>query len=213
MFMMLAQFANNSDYFDFFRAQLEAGKVVILDNGAYEGKMVLPSELYYLSKELDPTFTVMPDVVDSRGASEQLEREFLSFGPAPQKLMKVMHGRDELDVVDNYLENVYKYGAVAFPRCLRERRLRVIRFLARFGLFNRRYTHFLGCWDSTGMEIVDLYKQAATAQLVNSIDTKLSWKSLQRAEDFCSNLSVSDEEVATIANHITIMEGLCRSTS
>jgi len=101
--MVLAQFAaRDEDYFNFYKTRGEAGDVIILDNGAYEGEQLWSEELIEVALRMDNVeMLVIPDVPNNFARNEDKCGEFLDLlddkfgwpdGEAyPFNLMKVIH--------------------------------------------------------------------------------------------------------------------------
>lgn len=101
--MVLAQLAAKDDeYFKFYKERGEAGDVIIMDNGAYEGEQMHPEELIEVALEMDNVeMLVIPDAPNNFARNEDKCGEFLDmlddrFGwdegeAMPFNLMKVIH--------------------------------------------------------------------------------------------------------------------------
>lgn len=101
--MVLAQLAaRDQEYFNFYKARGEAGDVLIMDNGAYEGEQMGHQDLLEVALSMDNIeLLVIPDTPNNFDQNEDKCGEFLDYldkefhwdeGEAyPFNLMKVIH--------------------------------------------------------------------------------------------------------------------------
>ena len=64
------------EYAEFYGQQRKKGRFVVLDNGAFEGKLLENDDLIAAVKELRPQEVVAPDVIGSRKQTYDRAREF-----------------------------------------------------------------------------------------------------------------------------------------
>ncbi len=127
----LAQHCGNKEYLGFFKEAVERGEHVILDNGAWEEKMVSFGSLWDIIQELKPTVAVVPDMIGIPGWSEYLRTSWLDFvetkGLRPNEeipylpaWMYPVHGGDIWEEIEEYLK-LPDDGWVGLPRKMSSR--------------------------------------------------------------------------------------------
>jgi hypothetical protein len=66
-------------YFEWYKRRREQGDFVILDNGAYEGRVIDAKELIRISDELKPNLLTVPDKVNDRDETQRLWDDFFAY--------------------------------------------------------------------------------------------------------------------------------------
>jgi hypothetical protein len=78
IFMCLAPFLKNKDYFNFFKKKVAEGKFVMLDNGAAEGEMLTSTTLVREAVRLGVSEIIAPDYLNNGYKTREKVKEFLN---------------------------------------------------------------------------------------------------------------------------------------
>ena len=75
-------FETHPEYYNFFKCSLAAGREVLLDNSIFElGESFDPKKYIKYITELNPTFYIVPDVLeDAQGTMSSWNKFFLNYG-------------------------------------------------------------------------------------------------------------------------------------
>lgn len=148
--LVLAQLAGSDPrYFEYYRGRVQAGDVVILDNGAYEGKLVDTKELMRISEELEPTVLVVPDKIGDYNESQRLMEDFYNLfyadfsAYAPQLMLTLQQdaGADIFTWAAQYVEYRTMAQWIGLPRVLGWARPQLIHGLQILGLWDGTVKH------------------------------------------------------------------------
>jgi hypothetical protein len=148
---------------------------VILDNGAYEGELVTPSELLRVASELKPSVLTVPDKINDARESERMARDFLTYTidfPLMRVLQHESRYPEDWEHLSRTLETNYTW--LAFPRILGDFRLLAIKAATEpYRNGEHSYIHAFG-WTGNLNEVRALAKLGVT-----SIDTSAPvWRGL-----------------------------------
>lgn len=187
--MCLAPFCNDYRYFEFYKAEsLRPGCTVILDNGAWENKLMHTKEYIELAEELKPQIVVVPDVLNDTAQTEQKCQAFLNCwdrGWAIQ-LMYVPQARHDSMFQDGLLLSAYRWGLekgfthFGISRAI-QNRVKFIHQSKKLQLWNPTYYHHaLGMQAGNFAEIYLLVQEG-----INSFDSSRPvWRLVEPKEDF-----------------------------
>ena len=155
-------FEINPDYYNFYVESLKQGRMVILDNSAYElGKSFDVEKFYYWIDQLNPTWYIIPDDKKDLDNNNKLFEDWLSHKkPANSLSIGVVHGRDWDEFVENYkkvashcdvisisMEDWFKDFHVSANsyQSFTWGRQEVIRNLSSAEILSKKPHHLLGC--------------------------------------------------------------------
>lgn len=110
MFMCLAHLIDEDEqYTSFYKRMAEEGKYIIMDNGACEGDLRLPTELADKCHRYGFNELIIPDVFDDGAATREMFHEsynyFRMYLPNI-KLMAVTHGKTMIEHALNIVEYI-----------------------------------------------------------------------------------------------------------
>jgi hypothetical protein len=208
--MMLAQYSRVLDYRQYFQNLARSGKVVILDNGAYEDTRVSNDELISIAAEIRPSFVVVPDKVGDKVVSDELASDFMRLWkplPGGVRCMRIFHGTGK-QVVEDIAKFQDRFHGIGIPRCLRHEREYVVSKLQDYWGMSSPYIHLFGCWDKTVMEISWLSRYPH----IRSLDTKLSYD-ISVSPDAVFDPLYRHYDRRTLIAHVEFMDQICRRQS
>ncbi len=114
-------FETQPDYLNFFKRSLAAGREVLLDNSIFElGKAFDPSKYIDYASDLDPTFLIVPDVLEDAKATMSSWNTFhLNYKLSDYtnaSTIGVVQGETYQDIVDCYkfMSDNADYIAISF---------------------------------------------------------------------------------------------------
>jgi len=114
-------FETQPDYLNFFKRSLAAGREVLLDNSIFElGKAFDPSKYIKYASDLDPTFLIVPDVLEDAKATMSSWNTFhLNYKLSDYtnaSTIGVVQGETYQDIVDCYkfMSDNADYIAISF---------------------------------------------------------------------------------------------------
>ncbi len=112
-------FETQPEYFNFFKYSLAAGREVLLDNSIFElGESFDPKKYCKYAEELDPTFYIVPDVLENtRGTISSWKKFMLNGAPKINALkIGVVQGDSYQDLVECYkfMSDNADYIAISF---------------------------------------------------------------------------------------------------
>ena len=112
-------FETQPEYFNFFKRSLAEGREVLLDNSIFElGESFDPMKYCKYAEELNPTFYIVPDVLeDSRATMSSWEKFMLNGAPKIDALkIGVVQGDTYQEIVDCYkfMSDNSDYIAISF---------------------------------------------------------------------------------------------------
>jgi len=113
-------FETQPEYYNFFKCSLAAGREVLLDNSIFElGESFDPKKYIKYITELNPTFYIVPDVLeDARGTISSWGKFFLNYGIDLRgcTAIGVVQGNTYQELVDCYkfMSDHADYIAISF---------------------------------------------------------------------------------------------------
>jgi len=113
-------FETQPEYYNFFKCSLAAGREVLLDNSIFElGESFDPKKYIKYITELDPTFYIVPDVLeDAQGTMASWGKFFLNYGRdlMGRTAIGVVQGNTYQELVDCYkfMSDHADYIAISF---------------------------------------------------------------------------------------------------
>ena len=114
-------FETQPEYFNFFKRSLTAGREVLLDNSIFElGESFDPKKYVHYINELDPTFYIVPDVLeDAQATMSSWNKFFLNYGEGLDRsktTIGVVQGDSYQDLVECYkfMSDNADYIAISF---------------------------------------------------------------------------------------------------
>jgi hypothetical protein len=111
-------FETNPEYYSFFKASKTLGREVLLDNSIFElGEAFDTKKFVKYVKELEPTYYVVPDVLeDSQKTVSSFHKFCLAYPDLPGLKIGVVQGKTYQELVDcyRYMANVADYIAISF---------------------------------------------------------------------------------------------------
>jgi len=111
----------NNNYRDFFKESAKKGYRVILDNGAFEKKLLNFTELHELACEIGASVVIAPDIYGGdTQESLSLSQDYANrFAEAPYSLMLVLQCAPRQILIDEMIEGLPSFFSwVGFPRIL-----------------------------------------------------------------------------------------------
>lgn len=186
--MVLAQHLDICEYFEFYRARVEAGDAVILDNGAYEDEPVSFPELLKRIQALQPTYYVLPDEPNKFDMSGIMSLDFIKFIKGENVLSRrlwIVHATPGhiTQFIQAYELGCTNAHGVGFSRLTEDygfgssnmRRVQFIRHLKRHNKWQPdKYVHAFGMLNGSVAELPYLAEEG-----VHSIDSSAPvWRGL-----------------------------------
>jgi len=113
-------FETQPEYYNFFKCSLAAGREVLLDNSIFElGESFDPKKYIKYITELNPTFYIVPDVLeDAQGTMSSWNKFFLNYGSdlKGRTTIGVVQGNTYQELVDCYkfMSDNADYIAISF---------------------------------------------------------------------------------------------------
>lgn len=113
-------FETQPEYFSFFKRSLAAGREVLLDNSIFElGESFDPEKYVKYINELNPTFFIVPDVLeDAKGTMSSWNKFFLNYGDdvKGKTTIGVVQGKTYQEIVECYkfMSDNADYIAISF---------------------------------------------------------------------------------------------------
>jgi len=112
-------FETQPEYFNFFKRSLAAGREVLLDNSIFElGKSFDPKKYRRYAEELNPSFYIIPDVLEDSAGTIKSWKRFMLNGPPEIDALKigVVQGDTYQEIVDCYkfMSDNADYIAISF---------------------------------------------------------------------------------------------------
>ena len=113
-------FETHPEYYNFFKCSLAAGREVLLDNSIFElGESFDPKKYIKYITELNPTFYIVPDVLeDAQGTMSSWNKFFLNYGSdlKGRTTIGVVQGNTYQELVDCYkfMSDNADYIAISF---------------------------------------------------------------------------------------------------
>lgn len=224
MMCLFQECDHKKEYADFFKAQVQRGAHVIMDNGAAEGVNPEISDLYPMYKYVQPTEIILPDVVYD--TDETIKRTILSLGylkakdsdfVAKTKIMAVPQGEtfaDWLECMRIFIDlpGVTTIGVSKFvtPKYQEQMgddanvRLECVgAILDRARLMNKDIEiHLLGCWQNP-IEIAEICK--AYGDKVRGTDSGIAYVYSRANIEYSPDIDRPDNE------EIDFINGTCDS--
>ena len=111
-------FETHPTYYSFFKQSLLQGREVLLDNSIFElGESFSPTKYAHYVKELNPTFYIIPDVLEDSEGTIKSFHEFVSTYPDIDSMkIGVVQGRTWQELVEcyNFMSEHADYIAISF---------------------------------------------------------------------------------------------------
>ena len=111
-------FETNPEYYSFFKVSKTLGREVLLDNSIFElGKAFDSKKFVKYIKELEPTYYVVPDVLENSQATMSSFHKFrLEYPDLPGLKIGVVQGKTYQELVDcyRYMAAMADYIAISF---------------------------------------------------------------------------------------------------
>jgi hypothetical protein len=112
-------FETHPEYYKFFKRSLAAGREVLLDNSIFElGESFDPDKYRKYVEELNPTFYIVPDVLEDSAGTIRSWLQFLLNGTPEVNALKigVVQGNSYQELVDCYkfMSDNADYIAISF---------------------------------------------------------------------------------------------------
>ena len=111
-------FETNPEYYSFFKVSKTLGREILLDNSIFElGEAFDTKKFVKYVKELEPTYYVVPDVLENSQATMASFHKFnLEYGDLPGLKIGVVQGKTYQELVDcyTYMANMADYIAISF---------------------------------------------------------------------------------------------------
>lgn len=110
---------DHPEYYSFFKCSLASGREVLLDNSIFElGESFSPGKYRKYVEELNPTFYIVPDVLEDYIATTSSWRNFICQGKLDTTALKigVVQGKTYQDLVNCYkfMSDNADYIAISF---------------------------------------------------------------------------------------------------
>jgi hypothetical protein len=210
--------------------------IVILDNGAAEGRCLTPLELIEAAKIIQPTYVVLPDTLDDPFHTHILARQAIVEASQvfpqgiPWTWMYVIHGRDTGEIISTIHQVSTNFrgeiGAWAVPRC------QVASLGTRFAtlqLLGGKPIHLLGCshnisddlycatnhMDVMGIDSANPIVMGINNRALDRWNIESNWKHLIRPEDYLTRdwgSSSHNTDKWRAANNVEVMHGVLTRT-
>ena len=156
-------FDTKPEYYDHFKKCVAAGRDVLLDNSIFELGTAFDAEKFAVRvEELQPTFYVVPDVLEDAHATIESFRKFDNGGDLPGMKIGVVQGKDFSEIVEcyKYMQSYadmiafsfdmsyFQYTGIGYCKLHRQLtgRIKLIDDLIKLGVWNwSKPVHLLGC--------------------------------------------------------------------
>jgi len=179
-------FETNPEYYNFFKVSKTLGREVLLDNSIFElGKAFDPKKFAKYIKELEPTYYVVPDVLeDSRETVSSFHKFRMDYAGLPGLKIGVVQGKTYQELVEcyKYMADNADYIAISFdyswyqtityccPSWILDEqskgRKRLINMLIEDGIWDHsKPHHLLGC------SLASEFKHYKHIESIRSLDT------------------------------------------
>ena len=179
-------FETDPEYYNFFKVSKTLGREVLLDNSIFElGKAFDPKKFATYIKELEPTYYVVPDVLeDSRETVSSFHKFRMDYAGLPGLKIGVVQGKTYQELVEcyKYMADNADYIAISFdyswyqtityccPSWILDEqskgRKRLINMLIEDGIWDHsKPHHLLGC------SLASEFKHYRHIESIRSLDT------------------------------------------
>jgi len=179
-------FETDPEYYNFFKVSKTLGREVLLDNSIFElGKAFDPKKFAKYIKELEPTYYVVPDVLeDSRETVSSFHKFRMDYAGLPGLKIGVVQGKTYQELVEcyKYMADNADYIAISFdyswyqtityccPSWILDEqskgRKRLINMLIEDGIWDHsKPHHLLGC------SLASEFKHYKHIESIRSLDT------------------------------------------
>jgi len=179
-------FETDPEYYNFFKVSKTLGREVLLDNSIFElGKAFDPKKFAKYIKELEPTYYVVPDVLEDSGETVSSFHKFrMDYAGLPGLKIGVVQGKTYQELVEcyKYMADNADYIAISFdyswyqtityccPSWILDEqskgRKRLINMLIEDGIWDHsKPHHLLGC------SLASEFKHYKHIESIRSLDT------------------------------------------
>jgi hypothetical protein len=179
-------FETDPEYYNFFKVSKTLGREVLLDNSIFElGKAFDPKKFAKYIKELEPTYYVVPDVLEDSGETVSSFHKFrMDYAGLPGLKIGVVQGKTYQELVEcyKYMADNADYIAISFdyswyqtityccPSWILDEqskgRKRLINMLIEDGIWDHNKPHHL-----LGCSLASEFKHYKHIESIRSLDT------------------------------------------